>query len=216
MEQEEKLEEAKRLYKTANADQRYVLERLFPELAESEDEMIRNWLIDTIKQVPNDSIEWDAIDKSSVLAWLEKQGEHKRFRDSIQIGDEVTRNKDGVIVNISQLKRKAKKDNGIPKPSFDEAQGTPIVEKMSDDWSEKDDVTLIETIKLLKDPSLYVACPNLKEEVINWLKNLKPQSTWKPSNEQMVALEYYMHALVCNEHKEILFGLYADLKKLRE
>lgn len=35
------LEEAKRLYKTANADQRYVLEKLFPELAESEDEKIR-------------------------------------------------------------------------------------------------------------------------------------------------------------------------------
>ena len=32
----EKLEEAKRLYQTANQDQRYVLESLFPELKESE------------------------------------------------------------------------------------------------------------------------------------------------------------------------------------
>ena len=36
MSQEDKLKEAKRLYETANADQRYVLERLFPELKESE------------------------------------------------------------------------------------------------------------------------------------------------------------------------------------
>ena len=33
---EEKLQEAKRLYKTANSNQRYVLESLFPELREDE------------------------------------------------------------------------------------------------------------------------------------------------------------------------------------
>ena len=57
----------------------------------------------------------------------------------------------------------------------------------------------------------------LKEsEDENWLKSLKDKYTWKPSEEQMNTLEYYMHTLVCNEHKEVLFGLYEDLKKLRE
>ena len=37
---EEKFEEAKKLYKDANADQRYALEQLFPELKESEDDEI--------------------------------------------------------------------------------------------------------------------------------------------------------------------------------
>jgi len=55
-----------------------IKDEIFPELAESEDGKIRKWLIDTIKQVPNDSIEWETIDKSSVLAWLEKQGEQKK------------------------------------------------------------------------------------------------------------------------------------------
>ena len=50
----------------------------------------------------------------------------------------------------------------------------------------------------------------------NWLKSLKDKYTWKPSEEQMNTLEYYMHTLICNEHKEVLFGLYADLKKLME
>ena len=50
----------------------------------------------------------------------------------------------------------------------------------------------------------------------DWLKSLKDKYTWKPSEEQMNTLEYYMHTLVCNEHKEVLFGLYADLKKLME
>lgn len=43
--QEDKLKEAQRLYETANADQRYVLERLFPELKESEDERTRKEII---------------------------------------------------------------------------------------------------------------------------------------------------------------------------
>ena len=107
MAQKEKLEEAKRLYQTANADQRYVLESLFPELKESEDEMIRKALIEhfrwNTKQILNE------FSNKEALAWLEKQGEHKKFRDSIQVGDEVTRNSDGVIVNLSQLKRVAKK-----------------------------------------------------------------------------------------------------------
>ena len=46
---QEKLKEAKRLYQTANAYQRYMLESLFPELAWSEDEKIRKEIIATIK-----------------------------------------------------------------------------------------------------------------------------------------------------------------------
>lgn len=40
--------------------------------------------------------------------WLEKQGEHARFRESIQVGDKVTRNEAGDLVNLSQLERIAK------------------------------------------------------------------------------------------------------------
>lgn len=54
---------------------REVAEEIFPELKENEDEKVRKWLIDTIKEVPDDSIEWDVIDKSDVLSWLEKQKE---------------------------------------------------------------------------------------------------------------------------------------------
>lgn len=75
----EALERAKNLHKDAiDMDENIrakLCEIIFPELNESEDEKIRKWLIDTIKSVPNDSIEWDVINKSDVLAWLEKQGE---------------------------------------------------------------------------------------------------------------------------------------------
>ena len=70
MKQEEKLKEAQRLYETANADQRYVLESLFPELKESEDERTRKEIVRFIRMEVEDKIvgnKW--------LAWLENQGE---------------------------------------------------------------------------------------------------------------------------------------------
>lgn len=70
-------EEAKRLYKTANADQRYVLESLFPELAESEDERIRKHLIDCVTRTIPEADAFKEISKEQILAWLEKQGEQK-------------------------------------------------------------------------------------------------------------------------------------------
>ena len=70
----EALGRAKKLYEQGTITES--LSYVFDELAESEDERIRKWLIDTIKQVPNDSIEWETIDKSYVLAWLEKQKDY--------------------------------------------------------------------------------------------------------------------------------------------
>lgn len=90
------------------------LERIFPELKEeSEDERIRKTISD-ILLIDSDEIR-EILSANSVLmqdidTWLEKQGKHANFRNKIQVGDKVTRNKDGVLVNLSQLKRVAKKD----------------------------------------------------------------------------------------------------------
>lgn len=83
MTQEEKFKKAKRLYETANADQKYVLEKLFPELKESEDEKIRKKIIATIHLYYGEPLEDEA---KEMIAWLEKQGKHAKFYDSIQVG----------------------------------------------------------------------------------------------------------------------------------
>jgi len=83
------------------------LEDIFPELAESVDERIRKEIIDFVKSRGGFKGDW--------IAWLEKQGEHTNFRNKIQVGDKVTRNEDGVLVNLSQLNRVAKKQ-GEQKP----------------------------------------------------------------------------------------------------
>ena len=82
MTKEEKLEEAKRLYKTANADQKYVLERLFPELKESEDEKtkrilhsISNKMSQHLRDIFSEE-EFQCFDAWS-NAWLENRGEQK-------------------------------------------------------------------------------------------------------------------------------------------
>ena len=78
-------------------------------IEESEDERIRKELIEYHKAQaffdgkPNNK-------HVKFVAWLEKQGEHANFRNKIQIGDKVTRNEDGMLVNLSQLNRVAKKD----------------------------------------------------------------------------------------------------------
>lgn len=50
---------------------------------------------------------------------LNMQKEHNKFIESIQIGDQVTRNQDGMLVNLSQLKRVAKpsEKQGEKKPT---------------------------------------------------------------------------------------------------
>lgn len=76
MNNEEKLKEAKRLYQTATPDQRYVLESLFPELAESEDEKIIKALIRFHKS----TINIDGVSGEKIVAWLEKQVEQEHIR----------------------------------------------------------------------------------------------------------------------------------------
>lgn len=342
-----------------------------PELKESNDERMKDVAIEFVKQ--NNSFNYRlGISKEKVVAWLEAQGEYANFRNAIQVGDKVTRNRDGVLVNLSQLNRVAKKqgeqkhdtdfsdlrtwkyivdavltekesigqyldspfteevakklqkrfgnieqksnelpngeDYGIDglyhaihilEETFGKVDGyqtddgilehkcainavkelskhkqelltkekalknSPFVEQKP--WSEEDENNLYywldnnksigndkyRWLLSLKDRVQPQPKQEWSEEdkkiidrieseflalhrgdyknidfnnvdnlsVLNWVRKIKFLcflSHWKPSDEQMNTLEYYMHTLVCNEHKEILFGLYSCLKKLRE
>lgn len=73
---DEAIERAKKWYNAPNSDKmptytNRVIEEIFPELCESEDERIRKELIDIVKKSP---ITFAFEDKNKVLAWLEKQG----------------------------------------------------------------------------------------------------------------------------------------------
>ena len=90
---EEKLEEAKRLYESANDDQKYVLEDLFPELRESEDEdeKIRIAILNYLRKMwANCKDNVCGVHIEDAIAWLEKQGEQKlinKIEPKFKVGD---------------------------------------------------------------------------------------------------------------------------------
>jgi hypothetical protein len=96
------------------------------------------------------------------------------------------------------------------------------------EWSEEDEEILASIEQLMSDTEsengwncVYLS-DNDKEvhysTIRNWLKSLRPQNTWKPSEEQMKALLSKLPVLKGSGDKvqDILESLYNDLRKLRE
>ena len=152
-----------------------VLEKAFPELKESEDEQHCKWILEYLYDGLRKSDEQFKDHFKAAIAWLEKQGEHANFRNKIQIGDKVTRNKDGVLVNLSQLKRVAKKD---------EKQG----EQKPAAWSEEDEDILNTIINHFK---VDIECTD-EDDMVRWLKSLKervqpqPKQEWSEEDKNML------------------------------
>lgn len=125
------IERANNLHKDAvemeNSMTTKTCEIIFPELKESEDEKIKRCVIDTLKGYHH-LISTGGVTKEQMIAWLENQGEHHNFMEKIQVGDNVTRNEDGVLVNLSQLKR-------VAKPTEKKMEQNPIKPKFKvGDW----------------------------------------------------------------------------------
>ena len=86
-------------------------------------------------------------------------------------------------------------------------------------WSEDDENRVNRLIAYFEDKESFTA----EDDVVyaNWLKSLRPQSQWKPSDEQMGALrDAIVYVEGCNSNFKgsgsVLEKLYNDLKKLRE
>ena len=163
-------------------------EWIFPELKESDDEEIRKDLIKALNQFTNGhtSILYKNEDFLKWIAWVEKQGEHINFLNKIQVGDKVTRNQDGVLVNLSQLKRVAKSEQksaeeynitGIGSKHAEGKLGEmiknlkPINEVMQQKWSEEDDIMVYDIDNALRCQITY---PLSKiQSMLTWINNLK-------------------------------------------
>ena len=85
------------------------------------------------------------------------------------------------------------------------------------EWSEYDKIQLSEAIQMIEANGTWIRSEDAVKKVSNWLKSLKPQNRWKPSEEQMSML-----LAVLNDSNNItaesvhiaLKSLYNDLKKL--
>lgn len=237
MKQEKKLEEAKRLYKDANADQRYVLESLFPELAEIEDVRIKKEIIAYIKTGTYHK-DW--------IAWLEKQGNltTELQKTYVEIGRLVKENcylkekqgeqkfvewsevdniiVEGICLALEYSNESGKKiekyenwlhsikDRVHPKQEWSEEDIKMFVNiKACLRNANKDYSREIDWLKSLKpqpknkwseeDEEIYRKCicamrasacgfpeeEKFVEQVDNWLKSLRHQKQWKPTEEQI-------------------------------
>lgn len=188
------LAKIKMLLGTGSSCSRKELEYVFPELKDiekSEGERIRKAIINVFASHKDYEVFFGAS-VEDILAWLEKEAEHANFRNNIQIGDKVTRNEDGVLVNLSQLERIAKKDEkqGKQKPA---------------EWSEEDYKYYDKIGQYL---FILLGLTTLPDEIesigscIEWLKNkfkfLRPQK----NNWERVTKEIYFKEPVLVRRKD--------------
>ena len=178
-----------------------VCEEIFPELAESEDEKIRQEILEYIDKETGCK-EW--------IAWLEKQGEPQSYKGN---ADTMRKNL------IKAFKSVGSKHWG----GFDvrdiihflESKDAIELERQCEQntaWSEEDEkmYKAISIALSLNDAKGYLCSwHTTPEEADNWLKSLKVrvQPQWKPTDEQLMALR---DAIDNNEME----SLYNDLKKL--
>ena len=85
-------------------------------------------------------------------------------------------------------------------------------------WSEEDEHRYSDVIYFLETAKKHYASVSEIEASISWLKSLKERYTWKPSDEQMDALDNFIYAVNPDTKKygKIIISLYDDLKKLKE
>ena len=149
-----------------------------PELAESEDEKIKEKILECV------SLAGTLNDVEKVRAYLEKQKEQKPsiscgHENDTEWGEEDEDKIENIIWSLECLK----------------------------DWIRKYDT----------DAEHNPSFGKIDKE-ISWLKSLRPQPRWKPSEEQMKAFEQW---LIDDKYKgnsryvyPIFESLYEDLKKL--
>ena len=205
-----------------------VAEEIFPDLREeSYNEKIIKELIEMVKE------DWPG--RSDVVDWLEKQGDQNSSFESFWNASPA----DTFYIEHGKYyyciedyysggcKRATKGDvvqalRGMPMMSLNREEATKyfipvnsIEQKL--EWSDKDEEHIDSLLKRLDG-----LCRNKFErtrfaisEDRNWLKSLRPQSHWKPSEKQMEHLYYAIKDYKKSGYiTNTLEGLYDELKKL--
>lgn len=214
-----------------NCDAARQIFRLFPQLCESEDERIRKALIKEFKEKVQKSFEWkDGIPNNAVLAWLEKQKDH--FRDDTKMVEQKSAENGVDIIKTSallaadrlasaemtgRLKERSEilenpEEYGLQKPA---------------EWSEEDENIINNICDYLLGELRFSDVA--KEKAIVFLHSLRPPkgwkegwcedckvryNHWKPSEEQIEALNYAIAEWDGGKKLEGLYALRTDLKKL--
>jgi hypothetical protein len=224
---------------------RGILESMFPQLAESEDERIRKRLIDCLKFSLKGAEEQDAAGCSRQkdieaykwgIAYLERQKEQKPSTEETELNSiafleqmgytcippgaepkpaEWSEEDDRIRRNLMSLLYNMRGDR-ITEETFQKYY--PWIKSLPErfnlqpkqEWSEEDETKLGSLICYFEGDALYYST----KDMVHWLKSLRPQPHWKPSKEQMEALERAIVKMHTTNDIGILAELRDNLKKL--
>ncbi len=172
------------------------LQDLFPELKENEDERIRKKLISFVqnwtkktcdyKQPPHILWTSDKEECAKILAWLEKQG-----------GSYTKKDVDDAYVEGMAFAKDELEKQGEQRPA----------------WSEEDEERLQSCLNILQAKGFMGVSDTIDTK---WLKSIRPQTTWKPSDEQMKLLREVQQALLGKDCHNRFVNFMYELKRLRE
>ena len=91
------------------------------------------------------------------------------------------------------------------------------------DWSEEDETRLTNIIIMLKEGASHHFIKDDITKAVDWLKSLRPQNHWKPTEEQVEAFEHFVrsigesgYASPYENNTKLLYSLLNDLEKLIE
>jgi len=170
-----------------------VAEEIFSEFEMNEDERIRKEIISIVKSYRENCITEGNHKFDDCLGWLEKQGEQQELFDITKRQGYKEGLRDGRAEVWSQIEKQ-----GEQKPA----------------WSEEDEMMLNLIIQDYEVASRSFCGHQGK---LNLLESLKPNH-WKPSEEEIEALEYAAAYVDSKEDKEVyrtIKSLLDELKTLR-
>ena len=168
----ESLEKAKKMLASERGVVIKALESIFPELQESEDERIINQLISLVQSAGE--VLLIPTNKEELITWLEKQKEQKPYDESYLQEKIAKATKTWKGVDVDEYLAEVR---GEWKPA---------------EWSEEDEEIYKEVLQSFESVKFkehhYATGKFTYAQVLSWLKSLKPQSPWKPSDEDEVRL----------------------------
>ena len=151
-------------------EQKEMLETIFPELKESEDERIRKWLLNFVQGIPDEGLDFHFynLNKEQVIAWLEKQSEKPKWTEE-DSSMQLMLMRD--IEQVSFISKEGKDERIMWLNKLDDRfhQNTNDIQKSK--WTEEDEENLKSIdIVLFEDKTM----PQEKYwDMITWLKSLK-------------------------------------------
>ena len=210
-----------------------VSEKYFPELAGSEDEKIRKGIIRNLEYLADRAEGFVKDELKERIAWLEKQGEPTdKIEPKFHVGDWVivSTTKGDKVVQIASVEHF--KDDY---PSYITTEGrwfgngtkarlltykdvetitlpeSRVIVNQKPSWSEEDERNLNDAILFIKTGTYSLD----KDNLINWLKSLRPQKQWKPSEEQIKTYKE-VYADILSAKGFDLGTINSDLNRLEE